>query len=648
MGGRAGGRSLATPQPTEDAQKVELPLCPKLAVHRPSALRAHVLSFGLNLPLSVGRLTTNFFVESNRQGPGFSSSGPPSPPSPQSANRRASHWREKGLLLTLQQQQLYVHLKQQQQLLISFPTFMQVSSKFPKNYRPHLPPTAPQVLYIHLSLAIASREVLSRVSVDPTSSLYAANLQAAEAGPMAGRTPGRGPPPWSSSSTSVPQKVRSVSLGIEVGPLSTCTTTSQAQGPPSMVGLEPAQVEEAVCEGDSSPFRFSSNVSSVGTLDFDGPLGSAGVVATMLEVGPPARGTPMRPRAPSLSPEARPCSPARTSSSGSSPLSSCSTPPLLAAATADSASSFSFNGSLWTGAGGLLSEAAGEGGPPPVAGSPHLTAGMQRPPWVQQEPSPPLFHNNSANSAGACQQQQRLFAPFGPVAAAGSQEEETRSEGPCSGGPHRSVIRHRRRHCRQQTPWDSCSSSRGSSRVAAAAVMQQSSEEGLLLSRRTTAHSAPAAGAHYLCLEGGETRAAGRGSVRSRSTSLKGHLQRQQQLLLWQQQQQQRQQLQQQQGGEEEDLVIAACPSVSSRRSETVASVGSGGVSSSGDSRLLGVCFSPPKDVWRARITVDGRQFEQQFSVKRHGFDGARLLATRWRAQMETARLFRAPTPPLP
>ncbi|PHJ22111.1 ap2 domain transcription factor ap2iii-2, partial [Cystoisospora suis] len=44
-----------------------------------------------------------------------------------------------------------------------------------------------------------------------------------------------------------------------------------------------------------------------------------------------------------------------------------------------------------------------------------------------------------------------------------------------------------------------------------------------------------------------------------------------------------------------------------------------------------GVCYSPPKDVWRARITVDGRQHEQQFSVKRHGFEEARLLAVQWR-----------------
>lgn len=52
-----------------------------------------------------------------------------------------------------------------------------------------------------------------------------------------------------------------------------------------------------------------------------------------------------------------------------------------------------------------------------------------------------------------------------------------------------------------------------------------------------------------------------------------------------------------------------------------------------------GVCYSPPKDVWRARITVDGRQHEQQFSVKRHGFEEARLLAVQWRAQMESLRL---------
>ncbi|KAL8443338.1 hypothetical protein Emed_006862 [Eimeria media] len=509
-------------------------------------------------------------------------------------------------LLTLQQQQLYVHLSSSS----SSPT-SRLLSEFSRSFRSTAadpPPTAPQ---------------------------------AAEEGPPGGGAPSRGPP-WASSNTSTPVKVRSGSLGLDVGPLSTCTTTSQAQGPPSIGGLEPAQVEEAVCAGDSSPFRFSSNVSSSGTLDFEGPLGAA-AVATVLEVGPPQGGAPLRSRAPSLSPQERLCSPTRTSSSGSSPLSSCATPPLLAAGSADSASGFSLSGSLWAG-GPLLSEAAGAGGPPSGV-APHLTAGMQRPPWGQREPYPSL--TNSANSAAACQQQQRLIASFGAAAAAGTQEEDTRSEGPYGGGPHRPGIRHRRRHCRQQTPWDSCNSSRGNSKVAAAAMVQQSSEEGLLLSRRAAASSAAAAGAHDLALEGGETCAAGRRSNRGRSSSLKGHLQQQQQLL-WQQQQQQ-----QQQGGEEEDPGTAACSSVSSRRSEMVVSVGSGsgsggGVSSSNDSRLLGVCFSPPKDVWRARITVDGRQFEQQFSVKRHGFDGARLLATRWRAQMETARLFRAPTLPLP
>ncbi|KAL8451426.1 hypothetical protein Emag_002771 [Eimeria magna] len=592
-------------------------------------------------------------------------------------------------LLTLQQhqqQQVYAHLSSSS----SSPAFY-ATLKLPKNRRRSTAPTAPQV-YEYLSLEIASQprglrpaspllqnprtslslrlpspppspipfaaaaaaamislhqlfRVLSRVSVDPTSSLYAANLQAAEAGPPGGGTPSRGHP-LASSNTSTPLKVRSGSLGLDVGPLSTCTTTSQAQGPPSMGGLEPAQAEEAVCLGDSSPFRFSSNVSSAGTLDFEGPPGSA-AVATVVEVAPTQGQTSLRPRAPSLSPQERLCSPTRTSSSGSSPLSSCATPPLLAATSADSTSGFSLSGSLWAGS-PLLSEAAGVGGAP-QGGAPHLTAGMQRPPWVQRETCPSL--NNPANSAAACQQPQRLIAPFGAAAAAGIHEEEKRSEGPYSGGPHRPGIRHRRRHCRQQTPWDSCSSSRGSSKVAAAAALQQSSEEGLMVNRRTAANSAPAAAgrAHDLSVEGGEICAASRRSVRGRSSSLKGPLQQhQQQQLLWQQQQQQ-----QQQGGEDEDLSAAACSSVSSRRSEIIASVGSGsgsggGVASSGDSRLLGVCFSPPKDVWRARITVDGRQFEQQFSVKRHGFDGARLLATRWRAQMETARLFRAPTLPLP
>lgn len=58
--------------------------------------------------------------------------------------------------------------------------------------------------------------------------------------------------------------------------------------------------------------------------------------------------------------------------------------------------------------------------------------------------------------------------------------------------------------------------------------------------------------------------------------------------------------------------------------------------------RHPGVCFSPPKDVWRARITVEGRQFEQQFSVKRHGFDEAKMLAIRWRAHMENYRSAKA------
>ncbi|KAL8274422.1 hypothetical protein Esti_001582 [Eimeria stiedai] len=541
--------------------------------------------------------------------------------------------------------QVYVHLKprdclfrvrpQARKLLLSPRVFFR--SPLPLSRRLSSPPffafAAAAAAAAMISLHQLFR-VLSRVSVDPTSSLYAASLQAAEEGPPLGGPPSRGPP-WAGSDTSTPVKVRSRSLSLDVGPLSTCTTTSQAQGPPSVMKLEPAKVEEAVCAKDSAPFRFSSNVPSSGTLDFEGPLGSA-AVAAVLEVGPPSGG--LRPRATCLSPQERLCSPTRTSSSGSSPVSSCASPSLLAAASADSASAFSLTSSEWASV-PLLSEAAGVGGPPPRR-APHLAAGMQRHPWVQREPRPPF--SNPANSSATCHQQRRLTAPFGAATAAGLQEEETSSEGPCGGGPHRVGIRHKRRHCRQQTPWDGCSSSRGSIKVAAAAVAQQSSEEGLLLGRRTAANSAPAAaaGAHDMNVEGGGTGAESRRSLRSRSTSLKGHLQQQQ--LLWQQQQ----------GGEEEDLVAPACSSVTSRRSEMVASVGpgsgSGGVTSSSDSRLLGVCFSPPKDVWRARITVDGRQFEQQFSVKRHGFDGARLLATRWRAQMETARLSRGPTLPLP
>lgn len=60
------------------------------------------------------------------------------------------------------------------------------------------------------------------------------------------------------------------------------------------------------------------------------------------------------------------------------------------------------------------------------------------------------------------------------------------------------------------------------------------------------------------------------------------------------------------------------------------------------EERHPGVCFSPPKDVWRARITVEGRQFEQQFSVKRHGFKEAKMLAIRWREHMENYRSAKA------
>ncbi|PFH31210.1 hypothetical protein BESB_030840 [Besnoitia besnoiti] len=64
-----------------------------------------------------------------------------------------------------------------------------------------------------------------------------------------------------------------------------------------------------------------------------------------------------------------------------------------------------------------------------------------------------------------------------------------------------------------------------------------------------------------------------------------------------------------------------------------------GGVVGAPQQHHPGVCYSPPKDVWRARITVDGRQHEQQFSVKRHGFEEARMLAVQWRAHMENLRL---------
>ncbi|KAL8425271.1 hypothetical protein Efla_002337 [Eimeria flavescens] len=478
--------------------------------------------------------------------------------------------------------------------------------------------------------------VLSRVSVDPTGPFYAANVQSPVSGPPGG-PPSRGP---KGVSASCPAKSMRGSQPAEGGLLSACTTASHAQAGPRAAGPEPQETEDSLtADGGSSSFGFSSNASATETLDFEGPSLSASSPAG--DQRGPKGGPPPQER------------PSVLCSTGSSPLSSCATSPLLAAPPADSASVFSLSGGSW-GPGPLLTDGAAEG---PLAGGPLLAAGLQQG-WPQEKPSSTPSRAGLSAAAAACQQEheqqqrrRRLLTALGDAAAAAAAlqelQEETNSAGPSVGGPSRAGSRRKRRQWRQQTPWDkSCSSNRYTAKTAADVLppLQQQIPEERSLTRQcfalstSTAAGAAAPAAAGFALGGAEAGAESRRSSKRRSRALKGH----------QQQQQQQQHVEE---GASSSFAASnssfSCVSLSSKRGGAEGPplragsgmMGGGGSPHvcGGDSRLLGVCFSPPKDVWRARITVDGRQFEHQFSVKRHGFDGARLLATRWRAEMENA-----------
>eukprot|EP00922_Rhytidocystis_sp_ex-Travisia-forbesii_P060823 GHVS01090229.1.p1 GENE.GHVS01090229.1~~GHVS01090229.1.p1 ORF type:complete len:664 (+),score=147.02 GHVS01090229.1:291-1994(+) len=52
--------------------------------------------------------------------------------------------------------------------------------------------------------------------------------------------------------------------------------------------------------------------------------------------------------------------------------------------------------------------------------------------------------------------------------------------------------------------------------------------------------------------------------------------------------------------------------------------------------RYPGVCYSTAKEVWRARITLNGKQHESQFSAKKFGFEEAMWQAVNWRMTKES------------
>ncbi|XP_026190716.1 uncharacterized protein LOC34618106 [Cyclospora cayetanensis] len=194
--------------------------------------------------------------------------------------------------------------------------------------------------------------------------------------------------------------------------------------------------------------------------------------------------------------------------------------------------------------------------------------------------------------------------------AQGGVEEDSR------GSAYRATRRQRRKLWPQEAPWDSGTCSRAAAGTSEIAWMQRRAQD-----RIQTRGGAAIAQQHcplpekstdVLSVSGQDSR-----SSRRRSVASRGHQQ-----------------------------VNSAVATVPQGDSMCVPIIQGGpgtclvGISE-GPSRLPGVCFSPPKDVWRARITVEGKQFEQQFSVKRHGYDGARILAVRWRAEMEHARIVR-------
>ena len=444
--------------------------------------------------------------------------------------------------------------------------------------------------------------VLSRVSVDPAAPFYATSLQSPIAGAPGGCPKG---PSGPSSPLKVPRPVS------DSGILTTCTTTSPDPGAltPGATGM---QLEETLYdEGDSSStFPFSSN--SCGTGDLEGlPVVAAGGLINGIGGPPKSLGEFASHKRPSPLCRSSSNSKSSSSSSSSSTPSTSSSPPPLCSTSVSSSPSLSACSALW---GPPLTGKEALGSPEALLAALAHPEGNNGGPYAAVGGAP-----GGITAAGQLQHfETRLFGcttAASPSIVSGTQEQ-TEIEGPSS-RPYRIKGRQRRRPWRQQTPWDSSSRAAAATAAAAGAPLLQQREDNRMQTRGGAATTA------VVALNEGETVAlppSRRRSVAPRGQQPHSHV-----------------------------SPAAAAASASSSPNSLSLSLGlsdsgqrgvSGGISG-GDSRLLGVCFSPPKDVWRARITVEGKQFEQQFSVKRHGFDGARILATRWRAKMETARISR-------
>ncbi|CDJ42762.1 hypothetical protein, conserved [Eimeria tenella] len=450
--------------------------------------------------------------------------------------------------------------------------------------------------------------VLSRISSDPSTPFYAAALQS----PVVG-TPGG----VQRELSGTPSPLKGLKPAFDARLLTTCTTTAPAHGAlsPGACGLDDCLCDEADCSAFS--LGNSSNSGSR-TLDADDGSAAASVRATS---SGDSKTTHQK-----LAVSAAHDLPSQIYSSNSnSPRTAAASPlvaPLSLSSTPSSASNAVWGSPLRmspveTPDGLLRSFMGSEGtaGPFAARGSPQLCQ--------QQEPQNPLIGSTAGAAADAA----------AATAALREMQEETDSE-LCLGSSYRAARRQRRRPWPQQTPWDS-SGSRGAAAAAACIVpaVQQHKSEGRMQTRRGAAaaaghHSPPRPEDETDILQG---MIEGPRHSRRRPPSSRTHQQR---------------------------IPTAAAAAAAAAPAATVSTAagavplplepmacGEGsiarGAPAVGSSRLLGVCFSPPKDVWRARITVEGKQFEQQFSVKRHGYDGARMLAARWRAEMEHARLLR-------
>lgn len=439
--------------------------------------------------------------------------------------------------------------------------------------------------------------LLSRVSVDPATPFYAASLHSPIAGaPEDPRGP-HGPPS--------PLKLRRPPS--DTGVLMTCTTTSPAQGAvtPEAPSLH---LDDALCDDadSSSTFPFSSSTFPFNSGSGMGELEKSSAVTSLAdEVRTPPRSGGLVAAHERLSALGK----GSDGSDSGSPPSTSATSPLLCPSSISTSPSLSACSHLWAAPPLLPAKDA--------ASTESLLAALVHPEGPGA--SPFTSHADQLH-----QQDPHLFSSASAAAASAAlseTQEEVEIEGP-SGSAHRP----RRRRCwRQQTPWGT------DSRMAGADEPLQQRGEHRMMKRRNT--SGAASGCFSMKKEMGPavpfTSNSSRKRVAARRREQQGSL----------------------------DIVgeTIASPADASRHSVAPVGIrrrrpssrgeeGASGGSFDSDSRLLGVCFSPPKDVWRARITVEGKQFEQQFSVKRHGFDGARILATRWRAEMESARLAR----PLP